>query len=67
MRRCLFCGSETFVLLTSVECTNPSCRHYRASTESVTVRASSSQYPPTTLGKRRESTRIRGRATSPLN
>lgn len=29
MDRCLTCGSNAFVLLTSVECTNHRCEHYQ--------------------------------------
>ena len=43
MRRCIFCGSETFVLLTTVECTNPSCQHYRAPSESTNGRTTGSR------------------------
>ena len=28
MDTCLMCGSKTFVLFTSVECSNPTCVHY---------------------------------------
>ena len=29
MHRCLTCGSNAFVLLTSLECTNYRCQHYK--------------------------------------
>lgn len=37
--RCVRCGSQAFILFTSVECTNPACFHYtpKSARESVPV------------------------------
>lgn len=39
MDKCLMCGSRAFVLLTSVECSNPSCVHYKTATRECQVTA----------------------------